>query len=383
MDSSQYQTEMGNLSSGGSLRSPQRKKLLTPYDKNFEQWLIDSSMPRRGERANLENWQELNTRLARRRPSLSETRFSDEDFRNFQLYSDNARNETEVISNLLPIFRRNSAIRPCQKRVFKNLTRLNSKIAAARPDFCDGSLPEILDFRVRNDLGDYILPSEGPNALLLPNFFLEIGGPQGDAEVLRLQVKQNLVYGARALLEIQSYSNGGRMYDGNAYTIGSIYDAGHSLLKFFTMYVTQPTDPVGQPTYHVITMRSFDLTQDAGTCRDRITWFRNSRDFAKVVRDGAIAHTNKTAHDQNEEASGSTLLIITLQSQALQVELLVSSPEVGRPHPKPKNPSSHMTLPPTQAKSHTRSQRVWWISLLRMQALRWGGADFCPGYRGS
>ena len=127
-----FKTEMGTLSSGGSLRSPQKKKLLTPYDKNFEQCLIDSGMPRRSERANLENWQELNTRLARRRPSLSETGFSEEDFRNFQLYSDNARNETEVISNLLPIFRGNSAVRPCQERVFKNLTRLNSKIATAR-----------------------------------------------------------------------------------------------------------------------------------------------------------------------------------------------------------------------------------------------------------
>ena len=96
------------------------------------------------------------------------------------------------------------------------------------------------------------------------------------------------------------------MYDGNAYTIGSIYEGSYGSLRFFTMYLTQPAEPVRQPTYHMIPMRSFDLTQDAGTCRDGITWFRNSRDFAKEVRDGAIAQANKTARDQNEGASAYT-----------------------------------------------------------------------------
>ena len=114
------------------------------------------------------------------------------------------------------------------------------------------------------------------------------------------------------------------------------------------MYLTQPADSTGQPTYHIIPTKSFDIAQDLGTCRDGITWFKNSRDFAKEVRDGAIAHANKTAHDRNKRRPLRSL--ITLQS--LQVELLVLSPEagwVGRPRPKPNNPSSHKMHSPTEA----------------------------------
>ena len=205
MNSSQFQTEMGTPSSGGSLRSPQKKRLLTPYSKNFEQCLIDSGVPRYGEGANPENWQELNTRLARRRPCLSESRFSEEDFRNFQLKVRNAKNEIEHTTNVFPILRGNSAILPSQKIIFDNLTRLNINLAAAKPDVYDGSLPENLDLCVRNDLGNYILPFKGPNVPLLPNFFLEMGEPTRNLEVLRRQATEDLVYGARALLEIQSY----------------------------------------------------------------------------------------------------------------------------------------------------------------------------------
>ena len=158
--------------------------------------------------------------------------------------------------------------------------------------------------RVRS-VYQYITPSKKLDAPLLPNFFLEIGGRKASLEVLGRQATEYLVYGARALLEMQSYLNGCREYDGNAHTIGSIFFSG--FLKFFTMYPTQPTDPTGQPTYHMIILRRFDLTQDAGTCRDGITWFRNSRDFAKEVRDAVIAHANQTVHDRNEGASASTL----------------------------------------------------------------------------
>ena len=116
---------------------------------------------------------------------------------------------------------------------------------------------------------------------------------------------EDLAYGARALLEMQSYSNGGHEYDGNAYTIGSTYHYG--FLRFYTLYLTQPAEPTGQHTYHKFSIRLFELTQDPETCRDGVTWFSNSRDFAKEVRAAAIAHANQTAPDRNEGASASTL----------------------------------------------------------------------------
>ena len=306
MSSNQFQTEMGTPSSGGSLR-PQKPKLFTPYDTNFEQCLVDSGIPQYSEGADPANWQDLNTRLARRRPSLLESRFSEEDFRNFRRKVVDSKKEIEATTNVFPVIRGDSAIRSCQKSIFKNLTKLNSNMAAARPDLYDGSLPADLDLRVRNEIGNFIMPSKGPNDLLLPNFFLEIGGHKVQQQILRNQVTEDLAYGARALLEIQSYSNGGRIYDDNAYTIGSILAGADGVLTFYTMYLTRPADPTAQPTYRMNLIKFFHLTHSAEICRDGITWFRNSRDFAKEVRDGAIAHANKTAHDQNGGGSASTL----------------------------------------------------------------------------
>lgn len=358
MNSSQSQ---GTRASGVSLDPLQKIKKFTAYDKNFEQCLIDSGIPPRGRGPKPENWHDLNIRLARRRPSLSQSQFSEEDFQNFWRNIQNAKNEAEVAMHVFPIIRGNSAIIFGHKRTFNNLTPLNEQLAAASPDFFDGSLPANLDLRVRNELGNYIMPSKKLDTPLLPNFFLEIGGPEGSPAVLPRQITQDLAYGARALLEMQSYSNGSREYDGNAYTIGSVYYGNCSLLKFFTMHLTQPADLTGRPIYHVIPIRSFDLTQDAATCRDGITWFRNSRDFAKEVRDAAIAHANQTAHDQNEGASASTLTNHPPVSTSV-AGLVPGSWLAGRARSKPKNLSSHKMQSTIQAESHTRSQKDLWMS---------------------
>ena len=77
------------------------------------------------------------------------------------------------------------------------------------------------------------MPSKEWNTPLLPNFFLEINGLDGSPNILRRHVSRNLVYGARGMLEIQSYSNGGRKYDNNTYTIESLYNGNSGMLGFF------------------------------------------------------------------------------------------------------------------------------------------------------
>lgn len=88
--------------------------------------------------------------------------------------------------------------------------------------------------------------------------------------------------------------------------LGSTYNGGSGLLRFFTMYLTQPADPTGQPTYHIVEIKSFILTGEAEACHEGIEWFRNSRDFTEEVRDGAIASAKKMAHDRHDTASSST-----------------------------------------------------------------------------
>ena len=173
MNSSQSQ---GARASGASLGPLQKKKSCTVYDDNFEQCLIDSGIPPYGGGPGPKNLHELNIRLARRRPSLLESQFSEEDFQTFRRNAPNAYKVIEATSNVFPIIRGNSAIISGQKRIFENFTQLNSELSAAKPDFYDGSLPADLDSGVRSDLGNYITPSHELDAPLLPNFFLEIGG---------------------------------------------------------------------------------------------------------------------------------------------------------------------------------------------------------------
>lgn len=162
-----------------------------------------------------------------------------------------------------------------------------------RPDLYDGSHPAELDSRVRNDLGRNIAPSTNLHIPLLPNFFMEVKGSDGSMNVLKRQVAQDAAFGARAMLEIQSYSDGGRMYDGNAYTIVSTYHSGAALLNLYAMHPTHLADPTGKPGYHMTQIRSFAMIDSAEACHEGLTWFRNSRDWAKELRDDVIASANE------------------------------------------------------------------------------------------
>lgn len=273
--------------------------LLTPYDANYEQYLVNNLGVSLHSQIKPKNLGELKTRLRKRRPSLHESRFSEQDFENLKQNNEMAKNSVEAMANVFPVFKGSSAIFSYQKR---NFMQLDEKLAAAMPDLYDGSLPENLDLRVQDELGNLIAPCTDLSSPLLPNFFFEIHGIRGESVVLRRQLTRDLLYGAHGTLAIQSYSNGDREFDGNAYTIGALYSGEMGVLRIYTMFPTEPADPTGNPMYQMYQVKSFFLTEDAETCRDAITWFRNARDFAKDVRDGAIASANKGALDRHNGA---------------------------------------------------------------------------------
>src|SRR5690348_9113982 len=74
-----------------------------PYDRNFQQKLIDSDIYPHGYRypdgrvpAKPENREAINQRLAQPRPSLSPSRFTEEDYEKFIQADADARNEDQV-----------------------------------------------------------------------------------------------------------------------------------------------------------------------------------------------------------------------------------------------------------------------------------------------
>ncbi|KAK3081884.1 hypothetical protein LTS18_013756 [Coniosporium uncinatum] len=263
------------------------------YDAVFEQSLIDSGVYPYNRGPKPHNWEEMNNRPRQPRASLSPSQFSEGASENFQQKNEDAESEARVMSTVFPLIRGNAAIPSGENRLFNNLAPLSSDLAAAKPDYYNGTRPTEIDPRVRRDLKSFIVPSKREHAPLLANFFMEAKGQDGNAAVLRRQVTMDAAYGARGILEIQSYGQDSRTYDGNAYTIGSSYSDGQ--LKMYTMHPSEPVQPEDRPSYHMTQIRAFALTDSVDSCRDGMQAFRNGQDLAKKYREAAIARANDAA----------------------------------------------------------------------------------------
>lgn len=171
---------------------------------------------------------------------------------------------------------------PSRKNIlFENLALLtDGTIAAAKPDFYDGAR---LDLRVRKELGPYILPSTALREPMLPNFFTEVKGPCGTEAVVKRQACYDGALGARGVHQIQSFAKGKPTYDNNAYIITSTYQNG--TLKMFRTHTTPPTDPGGEPEYHMTQLRGWYLNDNPKTFREGVAAFRSGRDWANEQRD--------------------------------------------------------------------------------------------------
>ncbi|SLM36805.1 hypothetical protein LPUS_06491 [Lasallia pustulata] len=274
---------------------------ISAYDKNFEQFLINENVFPEGyeypdDRPIPEpnNWQEMQEELARRRPSLSLSRFTNEDFRRFK--RDNARvYEGSVMSTIFPTIRGKYTEIPHELNApFKRLKSLtNETTTTAQPDFYDGANPGNIDKQVRNELGPFIIPTVHPRAPAVPNFFLEARTPKDAVDVTKRQATLDGALGARAMHELQSYGQDETVYDNNAYTLTSTYHDGQ--LKMYTTHITPPAGPGQLPEYHMTQYNTWGLTGNPATCRQGFTAFRNGREWAKKKRDQYISGANERA----------------------------------------------------------------------------------------
>jgi hypothetical protein len=126
----------------------------------------------------------------------------------------------------------------------------------------------------------------------LPNFFIEAKGPDGKITTAKRQITQDLAYGARGMLKMQSFGVDEPVYDGNAYTYGSIIYSGR--LQLFAMHPTEPAEPDEGPEYHTTQIEGFDLTGNPVTCRQGIKAWRNLQALAKEYRNEAAVRANET-----------------------------------------------------------------------------------------
>ncbi|KAK7757164.1 hypothetical protein SLS62_000713 [Diatrype stigma] len=154
------------------------------------------------------------------------------------------------------------------------------------PDSWDGVESKTVDVAVRKALAKFILPTKDSNDRrpIVPNFFLEIKSPGGDAVVAGRQVLNNGAYGARAIHYLQQYGSREPVYDNKAHVFSATYQNG--LLSLFAHHVTPPCrySPNGHPEIWMTEIDTYALRAHKTGFANGVAAFRNLRDKALQER---------------------------------------------------------------------------------------------------
>jgi hypothetical protein len=277
-------------------------KSSSPYDCNFQQCLIDNGVfppgyeyPDGRQPPKPDNWNDIKERLARPRPSLSPSAFTEEDHAKFVRLDDHALKDKQIMETVVPIIEGDVGSIKCVARdvPFTNLHPLvNGKIVPGHPHRYYGAYPEQLDSQVRHQLGGDIIPSTRHDLPILPNFLLQVKGLYGGVDVATRQANYHGALGARGMDLLEIYGKENPSFHENALTISSIYHYGS--LKMFTIHTSKAADS-DRTEYHMTQLNHWGMSGNVDTFRQGATWYRNGRDWAKEQRDRVVMNANERA----------------------------------------------------------------------------------------
>ncbi|RJE19523.1 hypothetical protein PHISCL_08147 [Aspergillus sclerotialis] len=271
----------------------------TTYSRNLRQHLIDYAIypynyeyPDGQVPALPNNWDEINQRLARRRPSLSPLQFSEKDFKKF-CRDDAYASKEKIVTEVIPTIEGRSGDPKYRGGFpFGNLDPLtDGTLPHATPDHFYGARPEPLDLEIRKKLSNQIIPSTQSDLPMAPNFFLEAKGPDGTQAVAERQAVYNGALGARAIHALQSYQQESPVFDNNAYMVTSIYIYGQ--LRLYTAHISKPRGTGCRPEYIITQLNSWSMTGNIESFRQGASAYRNALDWAKETRDEMIRLANR------------------------------------------------------------------------------------------
>ncbi|KAF2419701.1 hypothetical protein EJ08DRAFT_621137 [Tothia fuscella] len=360
-------TRRSGSNRSSALDSNTKATTYSSKDPAFEQKLIDNRIYTLAhDDVEPDNLEEIEETLKQRRRSLSHSRFSRKKFRHFRQQNNEAMTEAEVTSHVIPIIIGKANILSGRNQQFNNLEPLGDHISLPQPDYFNGSRLTDIQPKVRNELNHYIIPTSSQHRLALPNFFMEVKGPDGKLPEATRQVTQDLAAGARGMFKMQSYGLEEPVFDNKAYTFASSYHSGNGTLQLFAMHPTKPKTANSRPEYHTTLIDAYCLIGNADTCRQGITAWRNLLDLAEGMRVETIASANKRANneDEREVASvGPYLTSSTPTGQSTQNELFsagsddeesdtTSEDKLATPTPQAKR--THTSQQGQQAKRQRR-----------------------------
>ncbi|KAL9130119.1 MAG: hypothetical protein Q9175_007108 [Cornicularia normoerica] len=267
----------------------EKERRSSAYDGNFEQHLADNNvfLPSRSQRAaNQREWDEVLIQ-----PRASPSRNSDRSFYSFRDAAEGARDEGEVMSNVVPKLVRGSKHASGQNVLFGNIEQISKKIVIPQPDWYQGALPGEGNRTLRGLLDKAIVPSTRKERPFLPTYFAEAKGPDGSFNVARRQALHDGAVGSRAVHSLQSFG-GTEAYDGKAYTASAIYH-GEGDLKIYTHHMTQPRGPGTLPHTHMNRIKASNLIDSPRSFREARTAFRNVADKTNEYRVRFIDDANR------------------------------------------------------------------------------------------
>ncbi|KAK0718738.1 hypothetical protein B0T21DRAFT_351541 [Apiosordaria backusii] len=230
--------------------------------------------------------EEVRAAVAVPRPSLSPTQFSDGAFKAFRASDARAKDEDDVLANVIPtILGPSRASRFCARNTLAR--------------------------SARNELAGHIIPSTMLDKPMAPNFFMEVKGPDGKPSVATRQARYHGAFGSRAMHSLQNYGAEEAEYDGKAYTFSSTYQDG--TLKLYAHHVTAPTTEGGRPEYHMTYLSSYAITGNRDRAAEGIGALRNTLDLADQYRGNFIRVANGRA-PQAEAAARQERATVETQS---------------------------------------------------------------------
>ena len=236
------------------------------------------------------NWDELMAVVADENPVVYAA--DQERFEGLRRLHNNARNHSDMIDRVLPIFHMGYRTENRIGVTFTNMAPLFSNVALehARPDFYDGSDSQDLDMRIQNQMRHYLLPTtDGQHNPVAPNVFMDIQDSDYPPAAARRLALYNGSAGARAMLVLQSVEQD-VPFDGNAYTVTATYVDG--LLRLYAVHAT-PTDARGRlADFHMTELGAWYLWGSLADFRGGVSAFRNLREWARRTREELVRQAN-------------------------------------------------------------------------------------------
>ena len=232
------------------------------------------------------------------RASLSPSRFDDAKFEKFTDLNERALNETQTTADVFTIIEgegRQKYYSDGPNHPFNRLKPLAEHLPRPQPDMYDGTRPEKIDRRVRQDLERHIVPCNDSSRPAAPNFFIEAKSASARPDLAKLQACHDGAVGARVMHSLDSYRRHKPEYDRTMKSYSSTYHPATSTLQLFGHHMTAPQAPQAQSEYHMTQIGSFAMTHNAERFREGATAFRNLRDLAESARDSAVQEANRAA----------------------------------------------------------------------------------------